>query len=51
MRWNFRNHHGIELARGNPSEYLRIGLPRLRQPDAVTSCHSPPFRLSPLPLA
>jgi len=22
-RWGFHNHHGIELARGNPSEYLR----------------------------
>jgi 2,3-dihydroxybenzoate decarboxylase len=25
-RWNFHNHHGIELARGNPSEYLRHNL-------------------------
>ncbi|MGX6601287.1 amidohydrolase family protein [Micromonosporaceae bacterium Da 78-11] len=25
-RWGFHNHHGIELARGNPSEYLRHNL-------------------------
>jgi 2,3-dihydroxybenzoate decarboxylase len=25
-RWAFHNHHGIELARGNPSEYLRHNL-------------------------
>jgi 2,3-dihydroxybenzoate decarboxylase len=25
-RWGFHNHHGIELARGNPSEYLRRNL-------------------------
>ncbi|MHA6761399.1 amidohydrolase family protein [Streptacidiphilus sp. PAMC 29251] len=25
-RWGFHNHHGVELARGNPSEYLRHNL-------------------------
>jgi len=25
-RWGFHNHHGIELARGNPAEYLRHNL-------------------------
>ncbi|MFJ8844807.1 amidohydrolase family protein [Streptomyces cyaneofuscatus] len=25
-RWEYHNHHGIELARGNPSEYLRHNL-------------------------
>jgi 2,3-dihydroxybenzoate decarboxylase len=25
-RWAFHNHHGIELARGNPSAYLRHNL-------------------------
>lgn len=25
-RWGFHNHHGIELKRGNPSEYLRHNL-------------------------
>jgi 2,3-dihydroxybenzoate decarboxylase len=25
-RWSFHNHHGIKLARGNPSEYLRHNL-------------------------
>jgi len=25
-RWAFHNHHGVELARGNPSEYLRRNL-------------------------
>ncbi|MFE6365694.1 amidohydrolase family protein [Streptomyces sp. NPDC057806] len=25
-RWNYHNHHGIELARGNPSEYVRHNL-------------------------
>ena len=25
-RWGFHHHHGIELARGNPSEYLRHNL-------------------------
>lgn len=25
-RWDYHNHHGIELARGNPSEYLRRNL-------------------------
>jgi len=25
-RWKFHNHHGVELARGNPSEYLRHNL-------------------------
>ncbi|MFC8228854.1 amidohydrolase family protein [Streptomyces sp. NPDC057287] len=25
-RWAFHNHHGVELARGNPSEYLRHNL-------------------------
>lgn len=25
-RWDYHNHHGIELARGNPSEYLRHNL-------------------------
>jgi 2,3-dihydroxybenzoate decarboxylase len=25
-RWGFHNHHGIELARGNPSAYLRHNL-------------------------
>ncbi len=25
-RWGFHNHHGIELKRGNPSEYLRRNL-------------------------
>lgn len=25
-RWAYHNHHGIELARGNPSEYLRHNL-------------------------
>ena len=25
-RWAFHNHHGVELARGNPSEYLRQNL-------------------------
>ena len=25
-RWGFHNHHGVELARGNPSDYLRHNL-------------------------
>ncbi|MFD5989886.1 amidohydrolase family protein [Streptomyces cyaneofuscatus] len=25
-RWEYHNHHGVELARGNPSEYLRHNL-------------------------
>jgi 2,3-dihydroxybenzoate decarboxylase len=25
-RWNFHNHHGIELAKGNPSQYIRDNL-------------------------
>ncbi|MEW1756848.1 amidohydrolase family protein [Streptomyces cyaneofuscatus] len=25
-RWEYHNHHGVELARGNPSEYLRYNL-------------------------
>ncbi|GAA3309818.1 hypothetical protein GCM10020295_75420 [Streptomyces cinereospinus] len=25
-RWGFHNHHGVELARGNPSEYVRHNL-------------------------
>ncbi|MGW1202296.1 amidohydrolase family protein [Streptomyces cyaneofuscatus] len=25
-RWDYHNHHGVELARGNPSEYLRHNL-------------------------
>lgn len=39
-RWNFHNHHGIELARGNPSEYLRHNL------YITTSgvCSAPPLR-------
>ena len=39
-RWDFHNHHGIELARGNPSAYLRHNL------YITTSgvCSAPPLR-------
>jgi 2,3-dihydroxybenzoate decarboxylase len=39
-RWDFHNHHGIELARGNPSAYLRHNL------YITTSgvCSSPPLQ-------
>ena len=39
-RWEFHNHHGVELARGKPSEYLRHNL------YITTSgvCSDPPLR-------
>lgn len=41
-RWNFHNHHGIQLARGKPSDYLRENL------YIVTSgvCSPPPLLAS-----
>ena len=42
---------GCQQFRGGPAWQAQAQAQAQAQPETVTSCHTPPFRLRPLPLA